>query len=73
MERVTGTVLWFNDAKGYGFIRPDDGGPRCFVHFAAIHGWGHRALVQGEAVEFSVQDNPRHGPRAVHVRRLATA
>jgi len=52
-ERETGTVKWFNDAKGYGFIQRDRG-EDVFVHFRAIRGDGHRSLVDGQRVEFSV-------------------
>ncbi|XKD46328.1 hypothetical protein PA7077_00602 [Pseudomonas aeruginosa] len=52
-DREVGTVKWFNDAKGYGFIQRDSG-PDVFVHYRAIRGEGHRSLVEGQKVEFSV-------------------
>lgn len=52
-DRQTGTVKWFNDAKGFGFIQQETG-PDVFVHFRAIRGDGHRTLVEGQQVEFDV-------------------
>ena len=52
-QRETGTVKWFNDAKGYGFIQRE-GGADVFVHYRAIRGEGHRSLTEGQQVEFSV-------------------
>jgi len=52
-DRQTGTVKWFNDAKGFGFIQRESG-PDVFVHFRAIRGDGHRTLVEGQKVEFNV-------------------
>ncbi len=52
-SRETGNVKWFNDAKGYGFIQRESG-PDVFVHYRAIRGEGHRTLVEGQQVEFSV-------------------
>jgi CspA family cold shock protein len=52
-DRQTGTVKWFNDAKGFGFIQCESG-PDVFVHFRAIRGEGHRTLVEGQKVEFNV-------------------
>jgi len=52
-ERETGTVKWFNDAKGYGFIQRESGAD-VFVHFRAIRGEGHRTLVEGQKVEYAV-------------------
>jgi len=60
-----GTVKWFNDAKGYGFIT-QDGGQDVFVHYTAIVGEGYRSLVEGSRVEFQIDDNPK-GPRATNV------
>ena len=51
--RMTGTVKWFNDAKGFGFITPENGQKDCFVHHSAIQGRGFKSLAEGERVEFS--------------------
>jgi len=67
-ERETGTVKWFNRAKGYGFIERENG-PDVFVHYSAIQGEGFRNLDEGERVEFTVEDNPK-GPQAVDVVKL---
>jgi CspA family cold shock protein len=60
-----GTVKWFNDTKGYGFIQRS-GGEDVFVHFSAIEGDGFRTLAEGETVEFEVAETDR-GPQATHV------
>jgi cold shock protein len=62
----TGTVKWFNEAKGYGFITPADGSKDIFVHFSAIQGEGFRTLNEGQEVSFEVEQSPR-GPQAVRV------
>ena len=67
-ERETGTVKWFNDAKGYGFISRDVG-EDVFVHFSAIEGGGFRSLREGQRVEFAVEQSPK-GLQATHVRPL---
>ncbi len=63
-----GTVKWFNDSKGFGFIQREDG-PDVFVHHTAITGSGFRSLKEGEAVEFEVTEGPK-GPQAANVRPL---
>jgi len=67
-ERITGTVKWFNSSKGYGFIEQPDGAD-VFVHFTAISGEGYRNLVEGQKVEFSVEQGPK-GMQAVNVIAL---
>ena len=67
--RTTGSVRWFNDLRGFGFISPESGQADCFVHHSAIESGGGRALADGERVEFDVVQG-RHGPSAVNVRRL---
>lgn len=61
-----GTVKWFNEAKGFGFISQDDGGADVFVHFSAIQGSGFKTLAEGQKVEFDLQDGPK-GPQAANV------
>jgi CspA family cold shock protein len=56
---ATGTVKWFNNTKGYGFIAPDDGGEDVFVHHSAIVMEGYRKLVEGQKVEFEVTTGPK--------------
>jgi CspA family cold shock protein len=68
-ERETGTVKWFNNDKGYGFIERDAGGD-IFVHYSAIQGSGYRSLEDGQRVEFAVADGPR-GLQAQEVNRIA--
>jgi CspA family cold shock protein len=67
-ERVTGTVKWFNNSKGYGFISRD-GGDDVFVHYSAIEGEGFRSLTEGQQVEFEVEQGPK-GLQAVRVRAM---
>jgi CspA family cold shock protein len=67
-QKETGTVKWFNDAKGYGFISRE-GGEDVFVHFSAIEGSGFRSLKENQQVEFSVEQSPK-GPQAVDVKPL---
>ena len=69
--RTKGTVKWFNDEKGYGFITPEDGSGRdCFVHHTAIQGDGFKSLTEGESVEFEVTEGQK-GPAAANVVRLS--
>ena len=56
---VTGTVKWFNESKGYGFISPSDGSSDVFVHFSAIEGEGFKTLTEGQQVEFEAQNSPK--------------
>jgi CspA family cold shock protein len=62
----TGTVKWFNESKGYGFITPEDGGKDVFVHFSAIKGAGFKTLTEGQKVSFDVENGPK-GPQATNV------
>jgi cold shock protein len=63
---ATGTVKWFNDAKGYGFIAPENGGKDVFVHHSAIGGTGFKTLAEGAKVEFDVREGQK-GPEAQNV------
>jgi cold shock protein len=64
---ATGTVKWFNNDKGYGFITPEDGGKDLFVHHTGIDGEGFKSLPEGARVEFEATEGPK-GPQATNVR-----
>ena len=64
---TTGTVKWFNESKGFGFITPADGSKDVFVHFSAIASEGFRTLADGQQVSFEVENGPK-GPQAVNVQ-----
>jgi CspA family cold shock protein len=64
-----GTVKWFSDEKGFGFITPDDGGKDLFVHFQGIAGDGFRTLAEGAKVSFDAEAGDK-GPKAVNVQTL---
>ena len=63
-----GTVKWFNESRGYGFISHEDG-REIFVHYSSIEDDGFKTLHEGDSVEFELEDSPR-GPRAIHVRKV---
>ncbi len=65
----TGTVKWFNDAKGYGFITPEGGGQDLFAHYKEIQGSGFRSLKEGQKVEFEIREGPK-GLQAAQIRGL---
>ena len=65
----TGTVKWFNEAKGFGFISPEDGGEELFAHFSAIQGQGFKTLRENQKVSFDVTTGPK-GKQAANIRSL---
>ncbi len=65
-----GTVKWFSNEKGYGFITPEDGSKDLFVHFSSISGDGYRSLEDGAKVTYEAEDGPK-GPVAVNVQEVA--
>ena len=66
---ATGTVKWFNDSKGFGFITPEDGGKDLFAHHTEIQGEGHRTLTEGQKVEFEPTQGQK-GPAASKIRAV---
>ena len=66
---TTGTVKWFNDSKGFGFITPDGGGKDLFAHFSAIQGEGHKSLRENQKVSFEVTNGPK-GAQATSIKPL---
>lgn len=68
MSKQKGTVKWFNDAKGYGFITPEDGGKDLFIHHSNIVGEGYKSLAEGQQVEFNVGEGPK-GAHATDVTK----
>ncbi len=64
---ATGTVKWFNDAKGFGFITPNDGGEDVFAHFSAIQSNGFKTLTEGQKVSFEVSQGPK-GKQAANIQ-----
>ena len=67
--RTTGTVKWFNDAKGFGFITPEGGQKDCFVHHSAIQGGGFKSLTEGAKVSYDPEQGQK-GPAAANVQQL---
>ncbi len=65
-----GTIKWFSDQKGYGFITPEGGKKDVFVHFSAIQGDGFKSLAEGQLVDFEVQNGPK-GEQATNVRKVS--
>jgi cold shock protein len=68
-QRESGIVKWFNDQKGYGFISRDGGGKDVFVHYSAILGQGHKTLIQGQRVEFTITQGKK-GDAAASVQKM---
>jgi CspA family cold shock protein len=66
-DMATGTVKWFNDAKGFGFIKPDDGGDDLFAHFSAINSAGFKSLAENQRVTFDVTSGPK-GKQAANIQ-----
>ncbi len=66
---ATGTVKWFNDAKGFGFIKPDDGGDDLFAHFSAIQGSGFKSLKEGQKVTYEATKGPK-GMQASNIQPM---
>ncbi|ARR51281.1 TPA: transcription antiterminator/RNA stability regulator CspE [Photobacterium damselae] len=68
MSKATGTVKWFNEEKGFGFITQDNGGADVFVHFRAITGEGFKTLAEGQKVTFDIEQGQK-GPQAANVEK----
>ncbi|AXW87321.1 cold-shock protein [Lonsdalea britannica] len=66
MSKITGSVKWFNESKGFGFITPEDGSKDVFVHFSAIQSNGFKTLAEGQRVEFEITSGAK-GPSAANV------
>ncbi|WP_428897127.1 cold shock protein (beta-ribbon(,) CspA family) [Parelusimicrobium proximum] len=66
---ANGTVKWFNDQKGFGFITPDDGSKDLFAHYQEIQGEGFKTLAEGDKVEFDVTESEK-GPKAVNIKKI---
>ena len=64
-----GTVKWFNEQKGYGFITPEDGGKDLFIHFSNITGEGYKSLQEGQAVQFETSEGSK-GPEAINASAI---
>jgi CspA family cold shock protein len=72
MDFQTGTVKWFNESKGYGFITPDGGGKDLFAHFREIQGTGFKTLAENDRVQFNVTQGPK-GDQAANISAIAAA
>lgn len=68
MAKQRGTVKWFNDQKGYGFITPENGGKDLFVHYSSLEGEGYKSLAEGQTVEFNIGQGPK-GEHATEVTK----
>ncbi len=65
---ANGTVKWFNESKGFGFITQDDGGPDVFAHYSEIKGEGYKSLAEGDVVTFEVVEGDK-GPKATNIEK----